>query len=71
MTPAQIRQAQQDKTFGKQPSKGPSYTGIRDMFDGGGPGRNRDQARATKSVTVAKDFSKPSGSKVGKPRGGK
>ena len=53
------------------PYKGPRYTGVKDMFDGGGAGRNRAQAGATKSVPVAKDFSRPSGSKVGKPRGGK
>lgn len=69
---------------------GGGYTGIRDMFDGGGPGKPGTKFQGgplsgtlnkigvkpvgggtSKPAKVAKDFSKPSGSNVGKPRGGR
>jgi hypothetical protein len=45
MTPSQISKAQQNKTFGSQTPTGNSgssarYTGLRDMVDGGGPGKS-------------------------------
>lgn len=80
---------------GFQPARssgGGGFTSIRDMFDGGGPGRSGSTfsggvmsaalnragvspvaGRATQApaARVATNFSSPSGSRVGRPRGGR
>ena len=63
------------------PYKGPRYTGVKDMFDGGGPGTaGKTFKGGPLSGTLNKAGVKPigdgksvaaAGGKVGKPRGGK